>query len=171
MTAATDSGCEGESDGRVMLAESGERTAGPTKFGEMLPATAGVVAWLAIVFQEGWTVGFKYSWLLLIALPLAAWTLLMRLRYGPERLSMTIGPWRRGVEPGALRASTGSRPAPGGAWGRSSCATGTEVACRSTWTVHEARGVGDHLLLESAERCGANVDGRSRAILDKSPPG
>jgi hypothetical protein len=74
--------------------ETGERVAKPTKFGELPAATAGVIIWLIVSFSEGPSVGLKYAWLLL----LGAWTLSMRLRYQPERLRMTIGPWRRGVD-------------------------------------------------------------------------
>lgn len=56
--------------------------------------------------QQGWEFGLKYSWILLIAVPLGAWTLLMRLRYRPDRLRMTVGPWRRAVDLNALDSIT-----------------------------------------------------------------
>ena len=50
--------------------------------------------WITIVAKEGWSVGLHTSWILLIVLSLAGWTLLMRLRYSPARLERTIGRWQ-----------------------------------------------------------------------------
>ena len=70
----------------------------PTEVGEMLPAMAGVAIWLYFLIGQGMTAGLETIWLLLIAVPLGAWALLMRLRFGDGRLVVTVGPWRRGVD-------------------------------------------------------------------------
>jgi hypothetical protein len=81
---------------------SAERVAGPTQFGELVPAVVGFVLWVAILVGGGWSAGFHTAWLLLIALPLGGWALLMRLRYSPSRFRRTIGPWRSEVDLDAL---------------------------------------------------------------------
>src|SRR4051794_12905392 len=85
---------------------SGELIAKPTEFGEMLPATGGVAVWLFVLIGQGVTAALETSWLLMIALPLGAWALLMRLRFGGGRLARTVGPWRCSVDLGALESIT-----------------------------------------------------------------
>ena len=150
-----------------MPADSRERVARPTQFGEMLAVTAGVAIWAGIVAQQGWEFGLKYSILLLIAVPLGAWTLLMRLRYRPGSLRMTIGPWRRAVDLNALESINWRMT---GAW-------------RSQGTIfvtdHHGKRVPIYvgrfnrieewgpLLLDAAERCNATVDRYSRTVLSQ----
>jgi hypothetical protein len=137
----------------------------PTKFGELVPATAVVIFWVWIALGQGWLVGLEYSFVLLLALPLAGWTLSMRLRYDANGLSRTVGPWRKRVDLSSLESITWKMT--GG--GRS----------RGTVFVRDRHGgcvpiyVGRFtnldewgpLLLESAARCSATVDGSSREIL------
>jgi len=76
----------------------------PTKFGEMIPATCGVVIWLVVLIGQGPTAALETIWLMLLAVPLAAWTLLMRLRLSDGRLLFTVGPWRRVADLTALES-------------------------------------------------------------------
>ncbi len=144
---------------------STERVAGPTEYGELVPAAAGLAIWLWIAADGGWLVGLEYSFLLLIALMLGGWALLMRLRYDEDHLARTIGPWRLRVDLTTLESVRWKMT---GGW-----------RSRGTIFVRDRRGgrvpiyVGrfkrpeewGQLLLESAERSGAEVDHPSRVIL------
>ncbi len=152
-------------------AASGEQVAGPTQFGEMVPVAVGLLCWILILAKEGWNVGLHTAWILLIVLPLASWTLLMRLRYSPARLRRTIGPWRNDVDLTALRSikwkMTGGWRSQGMIFVRDRHGGRVGIYVGRFTKVDEW----GPLLLEAAERSGAEVDGHSRGILRQQPPG
>jgi hypothetical protein len=153
-----------------MSRPSVERVAMPTKFGEMPAATAGVIIWVLVLVQEGWLVGLEYSWLLLLGLLLGGWTLLMRLRYGPDRLRRTIGPWRCQVDLTALESvtwrMTGGRRSQGTIFVRDRYG-GCVPIYVGRFNHTEEWGP---LLLNAAAHCDAPVDHHSRAALDHDQP-
>jgi len=152
-----------------MPGEPAKGVAKPTFLGPLVPATTGVIIWIAILATEGLTVGLKYSWLLLLAISLGLWTALPRLHYAPTRLDLTIGPWRRTVDLAELqsiqwkpvRGTEGKILVSDDRGGRVGIYFGrfTDV---DEW---------QPLLLESAARCGAKVDRHSRAILERRQSG
>ena len=148
-----------------MNVATAERIAGPTQFGELVPATVGLTIWFAILATEGVTVGIKYSWLLLIALGLGSWALLMRLRYTPERFLRTIGPWRSEVDLDALQSIRWKRT---GTW-RSQGMIFVRDRHGGQVGIYVGRfnkiDEWGPLLLQAAERSGADVDSHSRRIL------
>src|SRR4051812_34977553 len=83
-----------------------EVIAKPTEFGEVVAAAAGVLVWLEQLLARGPMAALETSCILLIALPLGAWALFMRLRLDGQRFAMTIGPWQRGVDMAALQSIT-----------------------------------------------------------------
>ncbi len=153
-----------------MQVESGERVAGPTQFGELIPAAVGMAMWITTAAKEGWSVGLHTSWILLIALPLAGWTLLMRLRYSPARLERTIGPWRNKVDLTALQSikwkMTGGWRSQGMIFVRDRHGGRVGIYV-GRFTKADEWGP---LLLDAAERSGADVDRHSRGILRQHPP-
>ena len=144
-----------------------DRVARPTKFGEMVPVTAGVAIWAGVVAQDGWEVGLRYSWILLLAVPLAAWTLLMRLRYRPDRFRRTIGPWRLAVDLNALESIKWKMT---GAW-RSQGMIFVKDRHGKRVPIYVGRfnriDEWGPLLLDAAARCNAEVDGYSCAVLSQ----
>jgi hypothetical protein len=146
--------------------EETELVAKPTEFGEMLAATAGVVLWLIVLIGRGPVAGIETIWLLLIALPLGAWTMFMRLRFGGRRLVFTVGPRRRAVDLGAPESIGWKRT---GGW-RS---RGTIFVCDRKGgrvAIYVGRFTrieewGPHLL-EAAASSGASVDAQSRHLLE-----
>jgi hypothetical protein len=81
-----------------------EQVARPAQYGELVAALAGAASWLYILVMQGLLLAIETVWILIIAVLLAAWTLLMRLHFSHTRLGLTIGPWRRYVELGALES-------------------------------------------------------------------
>ncbi len=75
-----------------------ERVAMPSEYGELVAAGAAAASWLVILVVYGPRLALQTVWILLIALPLGAWTILIRVRFSPSRLRVTIGPWSRGVD-------------------------------------------------------------------------
>jgi hypothetical protein len=142
-----------------------ERVAGPTQFGELVPATVGLTLWFGILGTEGVTVGLKYSWILLIAFGLGGWALLMRLRYSPERFRRTIGPWRSEVDLTALQSigwkMTGGWRSQGMIFVRDRRGGQVGIYVGRFNKINEW----GPLLLQAAERSGADVDRHSRGIL------
>jgi len=136
----------------------------------LIPATAGLLIWVGILIQSGWSVGVHNAWLLLIALPLGGWTLLMRLRYSPERLLRTIGPWRSEVDLTDLESIKWKMT--GGWRSKGMIFVRDRHGGRVGIYVGRFNKVGEWgpLLLEAAERSGADVDRRSRGILCQHPP-
>lgn len=157
------------------MASSAERSAArvshdligkPTEFGAMLGATSGVVIWLVVLIGQGVMAGLKVIPLLLIALAMGAATVLIRLRLDPERIAITVGPWRRAANLAALDSIR---------WRKTGAALsrGTIFVCDRTggrapiyvgrFTRIEEWGP---LLLDAAARCGATVDDESRRLLE-----
>jgi len=154
----------------AMQATPSEGVAGPTQFGEMVPVTVGVLIWLTILAKEGWDVGLHTAWILLIVVPLAAWTLLMRLRYTQTRFQRTVGPWRNEVDLTSLQSIKWKMT--GGWRGKGMIFVRDEHGGRVGIYVGRFNRVGEWgpLLLRSAERSGATVDRHSRSILQGHLP-
>lgn len=143
----------------------------PTRFGEMPAAISGCVIWLVVLFGEGPMAGLETAWLLLVAIPLGAWTLLMRLRVERGRLWMTVGPWRRSVDLHRLESIRWKMT--GGGRSRGTIfvtdATGARVPIYvGRYTRPEDWGP---LLLAAAASCSALVDEPSRHVLHGSAAG
>ena len=153
----------------AIRADAAEGIAGPTEFGELVPATVGLTIWVAVLATEGVTVGIKYSWLLLIALGLGGWALLMRLRYSPKRFQRTIGPWRSEVDLTALQSikwkMTGASRSQGMIFVRDRHGGRVGIYVGRFKKVDEW----GPLLLDAAERSGAEVDRHSLRILRQHP--
>jgi hypothetical protein len=144
---------------------SGEVTAKPTGFGEVVAATGGVVVWLVVLIARGPTAALETSWILLIALPLGAWALLMRLRLDSDRFALTIGPWRRAVDMAALESITWKMTGAGRS--RGMIFVRDRRGGRMPIYVGRFSGIDEWgpCLLDAAARCGADVDARSRHLL------
>jgi len=144
-----------------------ERVARPARYDELVAAGAAAASWFAILALYGPRLAFQTVWiLLLIALPLGAWTILIRLRYSPSRVRLTVGPWSRAVNLNELKSIHWRYT---GGW-------------RSRGTVFVRDRSGHHvpiyvgrfkggeewgpLLLHAAAASGATVDTRSREILE-----
>jgi hypothetical protein len=145
---------------------AGELVAKPTEFGPMLPATAGVVLWLIFLIGEGPIAGIETVWLLFIALPLGARTMLMRLRFGGGKLRLTVGPRRREVDLGALESVSWKMT--GGWRSRGTIVVQDKHGGRvpiyvGRFTRKEAWGP---LLLAAAKSSNARVDTHSRHLLE-----
>jgi hypothetical protein len=155
-------------DGAIQ-ATSRERVAGPSQFDELIPAAVVLLGWIAIFAKEGWSVGLHTSWCLLIALPLAGWTLLMRLRYSPKRLRRTIGPWRNEVDLTALQSVTWKMT--GGWRSQGMIFVRDQHGGRVGIYVGRFKKADEWgpLLLDAADRSGADVDRHSRGILRQHP--
>ena len=78
------------------------QVAGPTQFGELVPAIGSVVMFSIAWITSGALVAAQTSWILLIGLPLGGWALLMRLRFDRDSIERTIGPFRQRVRLDAL---------------------------------------------------------------------
>lgn len=142
-----------------------EVTAKPTEFGEVVAATAGVLVWIEQLIARGPMAALETSWILLIALPLGAWALFMRLRIDGEQLAMTIGPWRRGVDMAALQSITWKMT--GGGRSRGVIFVRDQRGGCAPIYVGRFTGIDEWgpRLLEAAASCGAPVDARSRHLL------
>lgn len=154
----------------ALTSQPTERTARPTRFDELIPAMVVFAFWLVILAKEGWQVWLDTSWALLIALPLAAWTLLMRLRYSDSRFRLTIGPWRRAVDLTALQSihwrMTGGWRSKGTIFVSDTHGNRVPIYV-GRFTKSEEWGP---LLLGAATRCNAEVDSRARSILKTTSP-
>ena len=78
------------------------QVAGPTQFGEVFPAVVISVLWVITWITSGALAAAQTSWIFFIALPLAGWAVLMRLRFDRDHLERTIGPFRQRVRLDAL---------------------------------------------------------------------
>ncbi len=151
----------------LTLNDDEERVAMPARYDELVAAGAAAASWLAILGLYGLRLALQTVWiLLLIALPLGAWTILIRLRYSRSRLRLTIGSWSRAVN---LHELESIRWRYTGGW-------------RSRGTIFVRDRSGHHvpiyvgrfksgedwgpLLLHAAATSGATVDTRSREILE-----
>jgi hypothetical protein len=147
-----------------------EGVAGPTRFGELIPACGVIVVWLTLMLPQGMTVALESAWLLAIGLLLAGWTLLMRLRYDLESLAMTLGPWRRSVTLTNLESVTWKRT--GGGRSRGTIYVRDRAGHAAPIYVGRFKGRQEWgpLILSAADRCHAPVDRHSRAYLDGRMP-
>jgi hypothetical protein len=143
-----------------------ELVATPARYDELVAAGAGVASWLAILLFAGPRLALETVWILVIALPLGAWTILIRLRFSPSRLRVALGPWSRAVNLSELESIHWRYT---GGW-RSQ---GTiSVRDRSGHKVRIYVGRfkrGEEwgpLLLQAAAASGAKVDKRAREILE-----
>jgi hypothetical protein len=139
--------------------------AGPTRFSELIPASASLVVWVALTITQGTTGALEGAWLPAIGLPLAAWTLSMRLRYDEQTVAMTIGPWRRAVELAQLESVTWKRT--GGARSRGTIFLRDRAGHVTPIYVDrfKRRSEWGPLILHAAERAGATVDEHARGYL------
>jgi hypothetical protein len=143
-----------------------EAVAGPTRFGELIPALAMFGVWLAFLLPQGARVAGESAWLPLIGALLAGWTLLIRIRYSADSVAMTIGPWRRQAALNSLESVTWRRTGAGRSRGT------IYVLDRSGHRVpiyvgrFTKRAEWGPLILSAADSCRAQVDQHSRAYLD-----
>jgi hypothetical protein len=156
-----------------------EEVATPKEYGELVPAVVGMLLWALILINEitgrrfvkaAPGVALETVWIVVIAVPLAGWTLLMRLRWSSARLGMTVGPLKRYVDLGQLESirwkKSGGWRSEGTIFVRDN--TGHKVPI---W-VGRFRRMADWgaMLLGAADACGATVDAHSRAILGNHDP-
>jgi hypothetical protein len=154
----------------AMRVGSGEGVAKPTRFDELIPATVVLLFWVVIVAKEGWNVGLDTAWAFLIVLPLAGWTLLMRLRYSPSRFRRTIGPLRNEVDLAALQSIKWKMT--GGWRSQGTIFVSDRHGGRVPIYVGRFAKVEEWgpLLIEAAERSSAAVDQHSRTVLLQRTP-
>jgi len=137
----------------------------PTFLGPLLPATVGAIIWFGILGTEGWVVGVKYSWLLVLAIGFALWIALPRLHYSPTRLELTIGPWKRAADLMDLKSIRWVMVRGAGNQGKilvSDRHGGLVSLYVGRFSKTEEWGP---LLLSAAAQCNADVDRRARSIL------
>lgn len=146
------------------------QVAKPVKYGELPAALGSIGVWVYLAVTGDGTDALGGSPLLLLGLMLGGWTVLMRLRFGPQHLALVIGPWRRWVDLNALENVSWKMT---GGW-----------MSQGTLFVSDIHGhrvpiyVGrftradewGRLLLSAADRVGAAVDPRARRLLDETPP-
>ena len=143
-----------------------ELVAKQTEFGEMLPAALGGAIWLYFLLFQGVWAAFETIYLLLIAVPLASWTLSMRLWMGSGALVYSTWPWRRTVDLTAIESVTWKRTGGGLSRGaiyvrdRNGGRVPIYVGRLSHWCEWAPR------LLEAAARSHAQVDETSRRLLE-----
>jgi hypothetical protein len=138
----------------------------PTEFGELVPATLVVLCWLVMLIADGVAYALQMSWILLLGLPLGAWALLMRLQLDPDRLWMTVGPWRRWVDLAAIESvkwkMTGAGRSRGMIFIRDRMGRRVPIYVGRFTGIEEWGPV----ILDAATRTGANVDDKSRHLLE-----
>ena len=144
------------------------QVAGPTQFGELVPAIGSVVMFSIAWITSGALVAAQTSWILLIGLLLGGWALLMRLRFDRDYIERTIGPFRQRVRLDALASIEFKQT---GGW-----------RSQGMLFVSDTRGhrVGIYvgrfsraaewsaLLLDAAETTHASVQPRARGILQRA---
>jgi hypothetical protein len=142
-----------------------EQTAKPTQFGELPAAAAFLLCWLYILIREGPILALQTWFLPVIAVLLAGWTLLMRLRFTSTRMGLTIGPWRRYVNLDSLVSVSYRRT---GGWRTRGTIFLLDTAGHRV-PIYVGRFNRGHewgpLILAAASRCAASVDSRSRRHL------
>ncbi len=132
----------------------------------MLPAMAGVAIWLYFLIGHGLTAGLETIWILLIAVPLGAWSLLMRLRFGGGALVFSVGPWRRRVDLATVESVSWTMT--GGGLSRGTIFVRDRQGGRVPIYVGRYADIEDWgpLLLDAAGRSGAIIDRQSRYLLE-----
>jgi hypothetical protein len=140
----------------------------PIRFGELVPAAVGMIIWLVMLVGGGPRIGLTVAWIPAIALPLAVWTLGMRLRLTPDDISrdFSVGPiGRRTASLWRLESVTWKRTG-GVASGGTMMVRDAEGHCVPVYVDRfSARSIWGPRLLAAADRAGARVDGESRRIL------
>lgn len=145
---------------------SSDQMAGPTQFGE-LPAVLSLVGiWVYFLLAHGAVTALEASPFLLIGLGLGTWTLGMRLRFGPHRLMVSIGPWRRGVDLEALESIRWKKT--GGGRSRGTIFVTDRHGGRVPIYVGRFARSDEWgpLLLDAAARTNATVDTHARHLLE-----
>jgi hypothetical protein len=153
------------------LNDAVERVATPAQYDELVAAGAGTATWLGILVHYGPRFALETVFILAICLPLAAWTILLRLRYGRSQLRMTIGPWSRAVD---LRELESIRWKMTGGWRSEGTIFVRDRSGRQVPIYvgrFKRREEWGPLLLQAAAASGARVDGRSREILERQVAG
>jgi len=148
-----------------------ERVAMPAEYGELVAAGAGTASWLIILVHYGPRLALQTVFILAIALPLAAWTILIRLRFSRSRLRLTVGPWSRAVDLNQLESirwkMTGGGRSQGTIFVRDR--SGHQVPI---YVGRFKRGEEwASLLLQAAATSGAMVDAETREILEHQVAG
>jgi hypothetical protein len=150
----------------LTLQDDVERVAMPARYDELVAAGAGIATWLIILVHYGTRLALETVLILAISLPLAVWTISIRLRYKRSQLRVTIGPWSRAVNLNELQSVrwklTGGWRSEGSIIVRDR--SGHQVPIyvgrfkrREEW---------GPLLLKAAAASGATVDARSRQLLE-----
>jgi hypothetical protein len=153
------------SDGESVL------VAKPIRFGELFAVGAGLILWMIMLVGGGLKIGLETAWLPAIVLPLAVWTLGMRLRLTPDSLSRDFSVGRIGRRTASLPRleSIEWRRTGGVASGGTMMVRDAEGHCVPVYADRfSQRTAWGPRLLAAADRAGAQVDGESRQILSES---
>lgn len=143
-----------------------EQVARPATYGEMAAATASVAIWLYFLVAQGAGPALEASPFLVLGVLLGAWTLLIRLRFSPTRLVLAVGPWRRSVDLEAIESVHWKMT--GGGRSRGTIFVSDRRGRRVPICVGRFRRSDEWgpVLLEAAARAGADVDPRTRDLLE-----
>lgn len=147
---------------------SGPQVAGPTEFGELVPVIVVFVLWVITWITSGTLVAAQTSWIFLIALPLAGWALLMRLRFDRDFFERTIGPFRQRVRLDALASIEFKQT---GGWRSKGMifVSDTQGHRVGIYVGRFSRAAEwSALLLDAAETAHASVQPRARGILQRA---
>jgi hypothetical protein len=143
-----------------------EQVARPARYDELVAAGAGTATWLGILVRGGPRFALETVFILAISLPLATWTVFIRLRFSRSQLRLTIGPWSRAANLNELESI---RWKMAGGWRSEGTIL---VRDRSGHRVpiyvgrFKRRDEWGSLLLEAAAASGATVDATAREILE-----
>lgn len=150
------------------LGDGEERVAMPARYSNLIASGAAAVMWVGLLLANGPMFALQVSWILLLGLIVAAWTLLPRLRFSRLRLRVTFGPWSRDVNLGQLESirwkdNTYGYGAQGTLNVRDRSGRRLRIAVGSFKRTEEWA----PLLLEAAAASGAKIDRDSRQILER----
>lgn len=147
-----------------------EKVARPTRFGELIPAVGAVAVWVIFMLPQGLDIAIESVWLLLIGLLLGGWALLMRLYYSEEKVTMTLGPWKRSVA--LLNLKSISWKKTGGGRSRGTIYLRDRAGHVVPIYVGRFKGVSEWgpLIIRAADRDKVEVDQHSRAYLEGRMP-
>jgi hypothetical protein len=142
-----------------------EGTARPSRAPEVIPAAGSIVLWIVLLIGDPET-ALLSIWLLLLGVALAVHALLIRLRYSPRQLAVTIGPWRRAVDLTQLESISWKRT--GGGRSRGTIMVRDRSAHVAPIYVGRftARREWGPLLIQAAAKSQAPIDAHSRAYLE-----
>lgn len=150
------------------LGDGEERVAKPARYNNLIASGAAVVMWVALLLTNGPLFALQVSWILLLGLIVAAWTVLPRLRFSRSRLRVTFGPWSRDVDLERLdsirwKDNAYGNGAQGNLYIRDRSGHRVRIAVGSFKRTEEWA----PLLLEAATASGAKVDRDSRDLLER----